>query len=75
MALAIAPSVVRSLEVSRDDGGSARRVTWRYDRPKLRAALGRDGAYLLLSDQTDWTAEPLWSTIMPLTPRRRPSGR
>jgi hypothetical protein len=37
-----------SVEVSRDDGGIATRVTWRYDRPKLRAALGRDGAYLAL---------------------------
>jgi hypothetical protein len=55
------------VEVSRDDGGSARCVTWRYDRPKLRAALSRDGAYLLLSDQTDWTAEQLWATYMQLT--------
>ena len=62
-----AASKFASMEVSRDDGGSARRVTWRYDRPKLRAALGRDGAYLLLSDQTDWTAEQLWSTYMQLT--------
>ena len=55
------------VEVSRDDHGSATRVTWRYDRARLRAALGRDGAYLLLSDQTDWTAEQLWATYMQLT--------
>jgi transposase len=62
-----AASKFASVEVSRDDRGSARHVTWRYDRVKLRAALGRDGAYLLLSDQTDWTAEQLWSTYMQLT--------
>ncbi len=62
-----AASKFAEVEVSRDDRGSARRVTWRYDRVKLRAALGRDGAYLLLSDQTDWTAEQLWSTYMQLT--------
>ncbi|MFH1107986.1 MAG: IS1634 family transposase, partial [Planctomycetota bacterium] len=62
-----AASKFASVEVSRDDRGSATRVTLRYDRMKLRAALGRDGAYLLLSDQTDWTAEQLWSTYMQLT--------
>ena len=62
-----AASKFASVVVSRDDGGNARRVTWRYDRPMLRAALGRDGAYLLLSDQTDWTAEQLWATYMQLT--------
>jgi len=56
-----------AVEVLRDEGGHATRVTWRYDRGKLRAALGRDGAYLLLSDQTDWTAEQLWATYMQLT--------
>ena len=62
-----AASKFASVEVSRDDRGSATRVTLRYDRMKLRAALGRDGAYLLLSDQTDWTAEQLWATYMQLT--------
>jgi len=62
-----AASKFASVEVSRDDRGSATRVTLRYDRMKLRAALGRDGAYLLLSDQTNWTAEQLWSTYMQLT--------
>jgi len=56
-----------SVEVSRDEGGVATRVTVHYDRAKLRAALGRDGAYLLLSDRTDWTAEQLWATYMQLT--------
>jgi transposase len=62
-----AASRFAEVEVSRDDRGSARRVTGRYDRSRLRAALGRDGAYLLLSDRTDWTAEQLWSTYMQLT--------
>ena len=53
--------------VIRDDGGNATGVTWRYDRAKLGAALGRDGAYLLLSDRTDWTAEQLWATYIQLT--------
>ena len=48
---------------SPESGGdrTATKVTWSYDRPKLRAALARDGAYLLLSDQTRWTPEQLWS--------------
>ena len=62
-----AASKFASVEVSRDEGGAATRVTFRYDRVKLRAALGRDGAYLLLSDRTDWTAEQLWATYMQLT--------
>jgi hypothetical protein len=62
-----AASKFAQVDVIRDDGGAATRVTLRYDRMKLRAALGRDGAYLLLSDQTDWTAEQLWSTYMQLT--------
>ncbi len=62
-----AASKFASVDVPRDDGGCATRVTWRYDHPRLRAALGRDGAYLLLSDQTDWTAEQLWATYMQLT--------
>lgn len=62
-----AASKFAQVELSRDDGGAATRVTFRYDRPRLRAALGRDGAYLLLSDQTDWTAEQLWAAYMQLT--------
>jgi hypothetical protein len=45
----------------------ALRVSWRWQRDKLRAALARDGAYLLLSDRSDWTAEQLWATYMQLT--------
>lgn len=54
------------VEVERDDRGQARSVRWTWDRHRLRVAMGRDGAYLLLSDRTDWTAEQLWSTYMQL---------
>jgi transposase len=53
-------------EVVRDAGGRAIRVRWTYRRERLRAALARDGAYLLLSDRADWTAEQLWTTYMQL---------
>lgn len=55
------------VDVQRDDAGRARAIHWQYDRHKLRAALARDGAYLLLSDQTEWTAEQLWTTYIQLT--------
>jgi hypothetical protein len=55
------------LEVAGGEPGQAVRVTWRWDSPRLRTALARDGAYVLLSDQTDWTAERLWSTYVQLT--------
>jgi transposase len=42
-------------------------LAWTWDKPKLKAALSRDGAYLLLSDQTSWTPEQLWSTYIQLT--------
>jgi transposase len=42
-------------------------VSWTWDKPKLKAAMARDGAYLLLSDQTSWTPQQLWSTYIQLT--------
>ncbi|MGH6894600.1 MAG: IS1634 family transposase [Dongiaceae bacterium] len=62
-----AASKFAQVDVTRDDQGCATRVTWNYDRPRLRAALARDGAYLLLSDQVDWSPEQLWATYMQLT--------
>ncbi len=56
-----------AVDVERDDAGRATAIHWRYDQDKLRAALARDGAYLLLSDQTEWTAEQLWTTYIQLT--------
>jgi transposase len=54
------------VDVQRDPSGQAAGVTWAYRKDKLRAALARDGAYLLLSDQTHWSAEQLWATYMQL---------
>ncbi len=62
-----AASAFARVQVERDENGRATAVTWRYDRDKLRVALARDGAYLLLSDRTDWTAEQLWTTYIQLT--------
>lgn len=55
---------VCSTEASKDRAGA---VNFKWDKPKLKAAMARDGAYLLLSDQTSWTAEQLWSTYIQLT--------
>lgn len=55
------------VQVQRDAQGRACGVSWQYEREKLRAALARDGAYLLLSDQTQWSAQELWSTYIQLT--------
>lgn len=40
-------------------------VSWEKD--KFRAALARDGAYLLRSNQSGWTATEFWETYMQLT--------
>ena len=55
------------VEVTRDEAGQVSRVCWSYKKAPLRSALARDGAYLLLSDRTDWTAEQLWATYIQLT--------
>ena len=55
------------VQVERNPVGQATRVTWTYRKNRLRSALAHDGAYLLLSDQTDWTAEQLWTTYIQLT--------
>jgi transposase len=53
-----------STAASKDHTGA---VGWTWDKSKLKAAMARDGAYLLLSDQTSWTPEQLWSTCIQLT--------
>jgi transposase len=55
------------VEVKRDQAGQSTGVSWSYHKDKLRTALARDGAYLLLSDKTDWSAEDLWCTYIQLT--------
>lgn len=56
-----------SVNVERGESGQATAVSWVYHKDKLRVALARDGAYLLLSDQTRWSAEDLWRTYVQLT--------
>jgi hypothetical protein len=55
------------VQVEQNTGGQAVRMSWVYRKDRLRSALARDGAYLLLSDQTGWTAEQLWVTYIQLT--------
>ncbi len=52
--------------VGRNAVGQATAVGWTYRKDRLRVALARDGAYLLLSDRTEWTAEQLWATYVQL---------
>jgi len=40
-------------------------VSW--DKEKFRLALARDGAYLLRSNESDWSAKEFWETYMQLT--------
>jgi transposase len=40
-------------------------VSW--DKDKYRLALARDGAYLLRSNEADWSAKEFWETYMQLT--------
>ncbi len=54
------------VEVERGAEGRATLVRWKYRNERLQPALARDGAYLLLSDRADWTAEQLWTTYMQL---------
>lgn len=63
------PAASRFVEVDvrRDEAGQAATVAWRWRRDRLRTAMARDGAYLLLSDQTDWPPEKLWTTYIQLT--------
>jgi hypothetical protein len=42
-------------------------VVWSWKIDKFRAALARDGAYLLRSNQAGWSAEEFWETYMQLT--------
>jgi len=56
-----------AITLQRDEAGQAQRVRCSWHKDKLKAALARDGAYLLLSDQTDWSAAQLWATYMQLT--------
>ncbi len=41
-------------------------LSWTWNVGKFKAALSRDGAYLLRSNQPGWSAEALWETYMQL---------
>jgi hypothetical protein len=45
--------------------------TWKVG--KFKAALARDGAYLLRSNQAGWSAQEFWETYMQLTAMLLPS--
>jgi transposase len=47
-----------------NDGKS---LTYKWKVAKFKAALARDGAYLLRSNQGGWTAEEFWETYIQLT--------
>jgi len=42
-------------------------LTYAWNVAKFRAALARDGAYLLRSNQSGWSAQEFWETYMQLT--------
>ena len=43
------------------------KLSWRWDRPALRRAAHRDGAYLLRTNLTDHSPEALWRMYVQLT--------
>ena len=42
-------------------------LEWSWDRAKYKQALAADGAYLLRSNQSGWTAREFWETYIQLT--------
>jgi transposase len=42
-------------------------LSWTWKVAKFKAALARDGAYLLRSNQSGWSAQAMWETYMQLT--------
>jgi transposase len=42
-------------------------VTWTWDLKRLKAAMARDGAYVLRTNQPGWSPHELWETYMQLT--------
>jgi transposase len=43
------------------------KLEWSWDRAKYKQALAADGAYLLRSNQSGWTAREFWETYIQLT--------
>jgi transposase len=48
-------------------GDDAKSLTYKWKVTKFKAALARDGAYLLRSNQGGWTAQEFWETYIQLT--------
>jgi hypothetical protein len=53
------------VKISVSDTPVSVRCTWKV--AKFKAALARDGAYLLRSNQAGWSAQEFWETYMQLT--------
>jgi Transposase DDE domain len=47
--------------------GKPAQLSWSWNVAKFQAALARDGAYVLRSNQPGWSARSLWETYMQLT--------
>jgi transposase len=47
--------------------GQRPQLQWTWNVAKFRAALARDGAYLLRSNQSNWSPAEFWETYMQLT--------
>lgn len=48
-------------------GGDAKSLTYKWKVAKFKAALARDGAYLLRSNHSGWSAQEFWETYIQLT--------
>jgi transposase len=48
-------------------GDGAKSLTYKWKVAKFKAALARDGAYLLRSNQGGWSAQEFWETYIQLT--------
>ena len=65
------PKAHRFIRITVEPSGQ---INWTYQVDAFRAALARDGAYLLRSNQGGWTAVEFWETYMQLATVERPSG-
>jgi transposase len=59
------PKVRGFVEIAISDSPKSLTYTWKV--AKFKAALARDGAYLLRSNQGGWSAEEFWETYIQLT--------
>jgi transposase len=59
------PKARRFVAITMSDSPTSVNYIWKV--AKFKAALARDGAYLLRSNQAGWSAEEFWETYMQLT--------